>query len=469
MVSAIKRLFSHKGRAQADMTQGSITRHLILYALPLFFANLLQYLYSAVDAWVLGQSGQTEAYAAVGSLSAVTQTLVALFWGFSQGAGIVISRSFGAKDERRVLKTAHTAMVVTILIGLFLTTVGMLFSPYLLRIVLGADGNPEIYRHAKTYLLIFFGGITPMLVYNMGAEICRAVGNARYPSLFLTVGSILNIILDIVFVFGFDYGVAGVAWATVLAQVISSGLTVAILFSKHSPVRLSPKQLRIDGSLTKEIIILGIPIAVSSSITSLSGLFVQSYIAGADGDQTMILAGYTTFSKVISILQQPKAALHVAGAVFVAQNLGAKNLDRVKRALRLLILLSLGFMLPIYLCTVIFAEKLPYLFVSDPAVTALTATLFRTITLFYLFDCVSGATANTLRGAGKTGVMMATTLSIHVALRQIYLFTVSRFISNHYLAIMFSLPFASIVYCAVITLLCMRHLRRLQREDTLSL
>ena len=174
-MNPIKRLFSGHGE-NVDMTSGSIPRAMLRYALPILVGNLLQYLYNAVDAWVLGQSGQVEAYAAVGSLSSITQTLVALFWGFAQGSGIIISRAYGAKDEGRVSRGAHTALIVTVLIGIVLTVLGMLVSPLLLRIVRGTDGEPAIYNHAKTYLLIFFGGIIPMLVYNIGAEIMRAVG-----------------------------------------------------------------------------------------------------------------------------------------------------------------------------------------------------------------------------------------------------------------------------------------------------
>ena len=253
MSFSLRRLFRHHG-GNVDFQNGSIPWRMLQYAFPIFIGNLLQYLYTAVDAWVLGQSGQTAAYAAVGSLSAVTQTLVSLFWGFSQGAGIVISRAYGAGDRDRVSRTAHTAMVVTLLIGVFLTVVGIVISPMLLRIVLGADGDPEIFHHAKTYLIIFFCGILPMLVYNMGAEIMRAVGNSHYPFVFLCVGSILNIILDVVFVFGFDCGIAGVAWATVISQALAAILVIAVHFGKRAPVRLRARELRIDRTLTAIIV-----------------------------------------------------------------------------------------------------------------------------------------------------------------------------------------------------------------------
>lgn len=455
--------FKHMKRGESrniDMTSGSVPRIMIMYGLPILIGNLLQYLYSAVDAWVLGQSGQTEAYAAVGSLSPVTQTLVALFWGFSQGAGIVISRAFGAKDGNRVSRGAHTALVVTVLIGAFLTVVGMLVAPMLLRIVLGADGDAAIYNHAKTYLLIFFGGIIPMLVYNIGAEIMRAVGNSHYPFVFLCTGSILNIILDVLFVFVWDFGVAGVAWATVIAQAISSILVLVVLFGKKAPVRLSLRKLGIDKALTATVVRLGIPVAIQNSITCLSALFIQSYIAGANGDQLAILGGYTTFSRTIAFLCQPAAVMTGTAAVFTAQNLGAGRFDRIRQGGRWGQILAFTVMLPVVLATVLLADYVPYLFTPDASVVAYAADLFRYLPLFYLIEAIAHPMSGVMRGLGKTALIMTVNLSTVIGARQIYLFVVSNYISNDYVPIVFSIPFGFLVYGFVMIACYVRSMRR---------
>lgn len=458
-MSILKRTVGGHSR-NVDMISGSIPRAMITYGFPILIGNLLQYLYNAVDAWVLGQSGQTEAYAAVGSLAPVTQTLVALFWGFSQGAGIVISRAYGAKDEGRVSRGAHTALVVTLLIGAFLTVVGMLLSPVLLRTVLGANGDPAIYGHAQTYLLIFFGGIIPMLIYNIGAEIMRAVGNSHYPFVFLCTGSILNIILDVLLVFVWNFGVAGVAWATVIAQALSSILVLFVLFGKKAPVRLYPRQLRIDKALTGTVVRLGIPVAIQSSVVSLSSLFMQSYIAGADGNQLAILGGYTTFSRTIVLLCQPASVMTGAVAVFAAQNIGAGKLDRVRQGVRWGQMLALSIMLPVFLAVVLLADYVPYIFTSDTAVVAHAAALFRYLPLFYLIEAITYPMAGAVRGLGRTTVIMVVNLSTLIGLRQLYLFVMANYISNDYISIIFAIPFGVILYGLIMTAYYVRCLRR---------
>ena len=442
------------------MTGGSIPRAMITYGFPILIGNLLQYLYNAVDAWVLGQSGQTEAYAAVGSLAPVTQTLVALFWGFSQGAGIVISRAYGAKDEGRVSRGAHTALVVTLLIGAFLTVAGMLLAPLLLRTVLGANGDPAIYRHAQTYLLIFFGGIIPMLIYNIGAEIMRAVGNSHYPFVFLCTGSILNIILDILFVFVWDFGVAGVAWATVIAQAISSVLVLFVLFGKRSPVRLYPRQLCIDKALTATVVRLGIPVAIQSSVASLSSVFLQSYIAGAEGNQLAILGGYTTFSRTIAMLCQPAAVITGTVAVFTAQNFGAGKLDRIRHGVRWGQLLTIAIMLPIFLAVVLLADYVPYIFTSDAAVVSHAADLFRYLPLFYLIEALTYPMAGAVRGLGRTTAIMVANLGATIGARQLYLFIMANYISNDYVSIIFAIPLGIILYGVTMAACYLYHVRR---------
>ena len=443
-LSFVKRPFG-RNRGNVDMRNGSIPHALLRYSLPILVGALLQYLYSMMDAWVLGRSGQTEAYAAVGSLSPVTQSLVALFWGFSQGAGIVISRAYGAQDRDRLSRGAHTAAVVTLLIGAFLTVLGMLVSPMLLHIVLGADGDPEIYRHARTYLLIFFGGIIPMLVYNIGAEIMRAVGNSHYPFLFLCVGSVLNIVLDLLFVFVFDFGIAGVAWATVIAQAIAALLVLFVLFGKRAPVRLYFGQLRIDRAITGAVIRLGVPVAIQNSIASISSLFVQSYIAGVSGDQAAVLGGYTTYSRLISLLCQPVAVLTSTVAVFVAQNLGARDVRRARQGVRWGQLIAMCASFPLFVFATVFADWIPLVFTDEPGVVEHAALLFRYLSLFYLVEPIAFVMAGALRGVGKTTALMIVNISTVIVARQIYLFFVSSYVSNSYLAIVFSIPFGLVL------------------------
>ena len=462
MVASVRRLLFRK-RKSVDFLSGNIPRTMISYAVPLLFGNILQYLYSAVDSWVLGQSGQTEAYAAVGSLTPVTQALVALFWGFSQGAGIIISRAHGASDKERVSRGAHTALIVTVLIGIFLTVVGVLLSPVLLRLVLGADGDPEIYNYAKTYLLIFFGGIIPMLVYNIGAEIMRSLGNSHYPFLFLCFGSVLNIILDLVFVFSLGMGIAGVAWATVIAQALSAVLVVFLLFSERSPIRLTPQNLRIDRSLTAAVVRLGIPVSIENAICNVSAILVQSYIA-ATGDQAAVLGGYSTYVRIMCIFEQPAVVILTTVAVFVGQNIGASNTERARQGVRWGMLLAFCAILPTYIGITLLADYVPYIFTSDAAVVERAAELFRNLTIFYIVQAIGYPFLGAMRGLGKTKAIMVLTMASQIAACQVYLFVMSRFISNEFVHIVFAVPFGHIAFALVMGIAYVWNMRRIMRS-----
>ncbi|MBO7762637.1 MAG: polysaccharide biosynthesis C-terminal domain-containing protein [Clostridia bacterium] len=219
-------LFRKKKQHEMDMTTGSIAGNLLAFALPLLVGNLFQQLYNMVDTWVIGQTGQNAAYAAVGSVGPIINVMIGIFSGLASGAGVVISRAFGAKDREGVKHAVHTAMLITAAFSVAFTVLGVLLTPLSLRLMLGSDTS-EIFAHAKTYLTIYFAGIAGLLFYNMGSGILRAVGDSRHPFYYLLVSAISNIILDLLFVFVFHMGVSGVALATVIAQLLSAILDSA--------------------------------------------------------------------------------------------------------------------------------------------------------------------------------------------------------------------------------------------------
>ena len=421
------------------MTQGSIAGNLFYFALPLLVGNLFQQLYNMVDTWVIGQTGESGAFAAVGSVGPIVNIMVGLFSGFSGGAGVVIARYFGARDEERVGRAVHTAMAVTLLLSAVFTALGILLSPLAVRLMLGGSDG-EIYPHAVTYLTIYFAGCIGLLVYNMAAAVLRAVGNSRYPFYFLLVSAVTNIVLDLLFVFVLGMGVAGVAIATVIAQLLSAVLATAVLFRTHSCVRLSLQKLRIDAQILKKEVLIGVPAAIQLALTAFSNVFVQSYVGGVEGDQTAALGGWTAYSKIDMFLFLPSQSLAMAATTFVGQNLGARDPRRARRGVRTAVGMALAVTAPIILLVILTAPYLAGIFNSDPAVVANATLLLRYITPFYIFTCLNQILAAALRGAGKSLAPMIVMLSSFVGFRQLYLFIASNFISNDLLTVAMGYP-----------------------------
>ncbi len=444
-----KRRFSF--RRNIDMTKGGILSNLLRFAFPLLLGNLFQQLYNMVDTWVIGQTGNTGAYAAVGSIGPVTNVLIGFFLGLSSGAGVIISQYYGAKDEKRANDVVHTAITMTAILAVVFTILGIAITPALLRLMLEADGvESSVYPYAKTYLAIYFAGVAGLMFYNIGSGILRAIGDSMRPFLYLVASALTNIVLDFVFVFGLDMGVAGVALATIIAQAISATLTLITLFKTSTCVRLSFKKLGIDFALLKKIFLVGIPAAVQMAITSFSNMFVTSYIGGANGVQETLLSGWTTYTKIDQFIFLPMQSISLAGTTFVGQNLGNHDEKRAKKGTFIAFFTALGITAALILIIELFAPQLAAFFNKDPDVVACASLLLHYITPFYMFCCINQIFSASLRGAGRTTAPMIIMLVSFVAFRQIYLWVVSSFISNELLALAFGYPMGWGL-CAVLT------------------
>ncbi len=421
------------------MTTGSIAGNLLKFALPLLVGNLFQQLYNMVDTWVIGQTGETGAYAAVGSVGPIINILIGFFSGLATGAGVIISQNFGAKNSEGVRKAVHTAMVMTLVMGVVFTIVGVTMAPLMLKLML-RDTSSDIYPFARQYLTIYFSGVIGLMLYNMGAGILRAVGDSQRPLLFLIVSAVTNTVLDLVFVMAFDWGAAGVAWATIIAQWLSAALTMFVLIRSDSWVKLSMRELKCDFDMLGKIIAIGIPSALQMALTAFANVFVQSYIGNVNGDQATNLGGWTTYSKVDMFIFLPVQSLSMAATTFVGQNLGLGNIKRAKEGTRLAWLMSTLTSLAIIISVEIFARPLAAVFNPDPGVVAEAVSLLHLITPFYLFCSVNQIFSASLRGAGNTRAPMIIMLSAFIGVRQIYLYVMSTFISNELLPVGFGYP-----------------------------
>ncbi|MBP3434795.1 MAG: MATE family efflux transporter [Clostridia bacterium] len=446
-------------RTDVDMTTGSIAANLLRFALPLMVGNLFQQLYNMVDTWVIGQTGDTAAYAAVGSVGPITNILIGFFTGLASGAGVVISQYYGAKKYDQVSKAAHTAMVMTLLLGVLFTLIGVLGTPLILNLMLPGEETKAVFEFGRTYLTIYFAGVLGLMVYNMGAGILRAIGDSNRPFYFLIVSSLTNIALDLFFVFGpWKMGVESVALATVIAQWVSALLTIVVLLRSTTCVQIFWNRLRMDMAILRQIIRIGIPAAIQMAITAFSNVFVQSYVAGVNTDATYCLAGWTSYSKIDHFIFLPVQSISLAVMTFVGQNLGAGDVPRARRGTWIGYLIGTASAVCIIVPVMLFAPQLAPVFNSDPKVVHYAVMLLRTITPFYMLCSVNQVLAASLRGAGNTRAPMIIMISTFVGFRQLYLFLVSNFVSNEILPLAMGYP-AGWFACCVCFVLYYRHYR----------
>ena len=433
-------------RTDVDMTEGGIAKHLLTFAFPLLIGNLFQMMYNMVDTWVVGQYVSDEAFSAVGTLGSVTNLMIGFFMGLASGAGVVISRFFGAKRYDKVKDTVNTSVIMTVVMCILFTVLGLGLIPAFMKML---DMPSDVMNEAIIYLSIWFAGISGLMVYNMGSAIMRAVGDSRRPFTYLVVAAVTNTVLDLLFVLVFGMGVAGVALATVIAQGLSALLTVISLCRNESCVKISFKGMRFHKPIMKEIFVIGLPAAIQMTITAFSNIFVQSYI-NYFGKNAM--GGWTAYNKVGQLLLLPMQSLALASTTFVGQNIGQNQVKRAERGANVALLISVIMTAVLLLPTVIFAPAFVTVFNSTQAIIDYGSVVIRLLTPFYLLWCVNQIYSGALRGVGKSTAPMLIMIGSFVVFRQLYLFIVANYIANDFIPIAMSFP-AGWVLSAIITII----------------
>ena len=442
----IVKFLTGKGKRDVDMTEGSIFRHLISFALPLLIGNLFQQLYNTVDTWVVGNYVSNEAFSAVGTVAPIINMLIGFFLGLSSGAGVVISQYYGAKRYDKVQDTVHTSIVLTLVLGVLFTAIGILMTPFMLRFM---KTPQEVFPESSAYLTVYFSGVLGLMLYNMGSGILRAVGDSRRPFYFLVISAVLNIALDLVFVLAFRMGVRGVAYATIIAQGISAILVLGTLMRSDSCVKLRLRSLKIHWDMLGKIFKIGVPAAIQMAITSFSNVFVQSYINHFGAD---CMSGWTAYGKIDQLLFLPMQSLALASTTFVGQNLGRNQVERAKAGVRTALAMAAVSTVAAMVPVILFAPQLVSFFNRNPEVIGYGTLLLRWISPFYVLCCVNQVYSGALRGAGNSRAPMIIMLCSFVAFRQIYLFVTANFISNTILPIALGYP-AGWFVCSALTLL----------------
>lgn len=411
-------------RKDVDLTSGVIWKQLLTQALPLMFGNLFQQLYNTVDSVVVGRFVGKEALAAVGSCTPIINTMIGFFSGLATGAGIVISFCYGAKNRKGIHDAVHTAIFITLLMAVLVTGGGILSVPLMLKLM----SMPEdVMEGATTYLVIIFSGLIGLMFYNMGTGILRAVGDTRRPLYFLILSTLINSGLDLLFVLVFGMGIAGVALATVISQLISAVLVIGLLMRQESDYKLKLSEVRFEKGSFKQILLLGIPTAFQLSITSFSNVFVQGYV---NYFGSSVMAGWTSYLKVDQFLVLPVSSMSLALTTFAGQNFGAGKIRRMKQGTWTAFFMAEAITLTMTVTGMIFAPELVKLFNSDAEVVSYGTRIIRMMFPFYaVFVGAYSMFNGTVRGSGQMRMPMLSTLLGLVVSRQIYLFIISR-VSN---------------------------------------
>lgn len=404
------------------LTEGNLYRLILEFAFPVFLSQVFQQLYNTVDSLIVGRFLGTEALAAVSSSGTLIFLMISFFSGTSLGAGVVISRHFGAGEKEKVSRAIHTTVTLGLIAGVFLTIAGVAFTPTLLRWM---DTDPDVMPQAVEYFRFYFMGVLAVVEYNFCKDIMNALGDSRRPLYYLIVSSVLNIVLDLLFVAGFHWGVWSAAAATTISQVVSVLLCLRHLSKKGTIYQLQLKKLGLDRRMLREILHFGLPSGIQNSVIGLANVIVQTNINSFGKIAT---AAYGSYTKIEGFAFLPVTSFTMALTTFTSQNLGARKYDRARKGSRFGILSSMALAELIGVGIYLAAPLLIGLFSDSPEVIAIGTSQARTEALFYFLLAFSHAVAAVCRGAGKAFVPMSIMLAIWCVVRISYITIMMQFI-----------------------------------------
>lgn len=382
-------------REYTRLTEGPIARDILLFAVPLLLTNILEQAYNTVDLLIVSRYASKAAFAGVGSTTPFSNMLIGLFMGVATGTSVKVAQYFGAENPEKLRRTVHSSLALAILGGLILTGLGYYATPWLLKVT---ETPESIFIEAQTYLQIFFLGMVPLLVYNLGAGILRAVGDSRRPFFYLLVSAITNVGLDLLMVKYWGLGARGAAYATVVAQVVAAILVIFHLVFAIGPERLYLRDIRLHGEESMEIIWIGLPAGLQSVVISLSNVLIQAKINGFGPDA---IGGVAIEWRLDGFVLAAIQAMGLAVTTFSAQHIGAHLYQRLRKGARVALGLSFGITFSLGMFLTIFAEPLVGFFTSDPGVLWHGKTMLYVLAPFYFIMALSETYGGLVRGAGK--------------------------------------------------------------------
>ena len=402
-------------RDSVNLTEGPILKQIILFAIPLLLGQLFQQLYNSVDSIVVGRFVGTTALAAVSSSGDISMLLTGFFVGFSSGASVGFGRAFGAGKLDKLHDAIHTALLFSVLIGVAIATLGVVCTPLLLRLV---NCPADVWAEANKYLRVYLIGMLFTSVYNVGAGVLRAVGDSRNPLIFLIISSCTNIVLDLCFVAWLGWGVMGVAVATVISQFLSVVLVIRKMLISQDVYKLIPSHLRIKRELLGEILGMGLPATLQASLLSISNMVVQRNI---NGFGAAAMAGAGVGKRIDLFCGLVPHCIGMALSVFASQNIGARKYARVYRSIRTCILISVVFIILLWIPVYLFTHEIAGIFTQDPAAVDIAVRMVRLLMVFYLFQNLFQLYSGVLRSFGRSRAVMILSLAGMIGIRQLYL------------------------------------------------
>ena len=411
-----------EGSASVRLTEGPIWKRLVAFAIPLFLGNLFQQLYNTADSLIVGNFLGSDALAAVSSSGSLIFLMVGFFNGISLGAGVVIARYFGAKDDELVQRAVHTMIAFGFVAGALLMGIGLVLAPQMLRWM----GTPaDVMVNSTVYFRVYFCGSIAFVLYNACVGILQSVGDSRHPLYYLIVSSVLNIVLDLVFVGVFGFGVGSAALATIISQFVSAVLCLFRLCRVNEIYRVSLRRIRFDMPMMRQIIANGLPAGVQNSIISFANVVVQSNI---NQFGKMAVAGCGAYAKIEGFGFLPITCFALSMTTFISQNLGAKEYERAKKGAVFGVICS---MVLAEVVGIVINRTAPWLiaaFSQTPEVIEFGTLQARTVTLFYCLLAFSHCVAGIMRGAGRATVPMFVMMCCWCIIRVLYITVTVHFI-----------------------------------------
>lgn len=403
---------------EIDMCNGPILKKMLIFALPLMLSSILQLLFNAADIVVVGRFAGDDSLAAVGSTSSLINLLTNLFIGLSVGANVLVARYFGAKKEEELKKTVHTAMTLSLIGGALLTVIGIVGAPLILEWM---QSPPEVINLSIIYLRVYFAGITATMIYNFGSSILRAIGDTKRPLYYLSIAGVVNVVLNLVFVIVFHWGVFGVGIATVISQVISAALVLRCLLREQGGIRLDLKCLGVNKGKLLQIMQIGLPAGFQGMLFSLSNVVIQSSV---NSFGATIVAGNSAAQNIEGFVYVGMNAFYQAAISFMGQNVGAGKYSRVNKILfaaeTCVIVIGFGLSMIVRL----FAEPLLSLYTDSPAVVEAGTVRLGIICATYFLCGMMDVMVGALRGLGYSIAPMIVSLLGACAFRLLWIATV---------------------------------------------
>lgn len=387
---------STKGKSKNNlMTEGNILKQIILFSIPLILGNFLQQMYNTVDSIIVGNYIGSNALAAVGSSTSLIALLIGFSQGIAVGAGVVISQLLGAKNKKDAKIAIHTALSLSIILGLILTIVGIFLSPQILRLM---KTPSEVMIESISYLRIYFVGVIFNIIYNMSAGILNASGNSKIPLIYLGIASVTNIVLDLILIVTLNMGVEGAAIATDISQVVSCLLALLFLIRVNADYKVSLREIRIHKNMAARIIKIGLPTGIQNMVISFSNVLVQSSVNvfGAKA-----IAGFGAYMKIDGFNILPVLSFSMAITTFAGQNYGAGNFNRIKKGMWLTLIIGFAYTIFTSIFLLTFSNQVIGLFTKDIQVIEYGILAMKYFCPFYFLLSILYGLAGTIRGVGK--------------------------------------------------------------------